>query len=295
MYGFTPATRFERTPDLEMRFPPLPRTLAEVSKLLAERADAPNTHRLGEIVNTDPMIAASVLRRINSAYYGIRRRISDIQRAVFLLGFVDVCNIVLTAGMLKLRDVIHTDEQNAIFERIMRMSIGAACYTQEIARFLELPLQNTAFTAGLLHTAGRLVLLYNKPFDYEALWWTREDGAAPTAEEEQLIFGTDHTVLGAMAACHWQLPEEVAATIRGYLAPHQLEEAALVSLAKTLAVAAAAAEQLYLSGGEEEAFEPSALLYDLASAEGVSPDALIAFIESLQDKTYAFIEGMAQA
>ena len=97
-----PATRFQQEPNLEIRFPPLSRTVSEVSAVV-DMAESPDTRRLAEIVHADPVTAALVLRRINSAYYGLRRRFSNVQQAVALLGFLEVCDIVLTAGMLKLR------------------------------------------------------------------------------------------------------------------------------------------------------------------------------------------------
>ena len=217
-----PATRFERQPDLEMRFPPLPRTLAEVTRLLADAGEVPDTRRLADVTSADPVIAAAVLRRINSAYYGLRRRVGDLRKAVFLLGFLEVCNIVLTGGIMKLRDVLSSDEQAAIFERIMRMGVGAASYTQELALRLSLPLKHLAFTTGLLHIAGRLVLLYNKPDNYEALWFTCDTGRAPTIRDERTIFGTDYTELGGLAADQWHLPEDVARIIQYHLRPQLL-------------------------------------------------------------------------
>ncbi|HEX7070107.1 MAG TPA: HDOD domain-containing protein [Rhodothermales bacterium] len=280
MSGFIPATRFEQSPILEIRFPPMPRTVTEVSHLLAEQNQVPDTSRLVEVVNEDPVVAVSVLRRINSAYYGMRRRVGDIQKAVFLLGFLEVCNIVLTAGMMKMRDVLHSEEQAHIFEKIMQMSIGAAHYAQELCLYLQMPNRSTSFTAGLLHAVGRLVLLYNKPHDYEALWCTGANGNPPTIEDERLIFGTDHAQLGALAADRWHLPADLVHVIGHHPNPSQIEDADLRDLARAVLIGSLAVQQLDMVDGAERKFEDNGAVAALAAARGADAASLVELLES---------------
>ncbi|ARA92163.1 hypothetical protein AWN76_002565 [Rhodothermaceae bacterium RA] len=211
-----PATQFPQEPSFDLRFPPLPSTIAEVSRLLTQDSGEPDVQRLADIVNADLVVAASVLRRVNSAYYGLRRRIGDVRQAVFLLGYLEVCNIVLTAGMMKLREVVNTDEQATIFDQILCRSIGAAYYTRKLATLLDLAQASSAFTIGLLQPIGRLVLLYNRPDDYEALWFNGGACLPPSVEQERSIFGTDYTAVGAMALEEWQLPQAYCDVLRHY-------------------------------------------------------------------------------
>ena len=285
-----PATRFERSPILEVKFPPLPRTVAEVSHLLSEQGQVPDTSRLVEIVNEDPVVAVSVLRRINSAYYGMRRRVGDIQKSVFLLGFLEVCNIVLTAGMMKLKDILNSEEQAHIFDRIIHMSVGAAHYSQEIALYLQLPNRSRAYTSGLLHAVGRLVLLYNKPNDYEALWCTSADGLAPTVEDERLIFGTDHAHLGGLAAERWHLPTDLASVIAFHGSSRTIDDPDLRDLARSVHVASIAVQQLDMADGTERKFDAPQALHDLALDRGVSSESLVELIESSCPFAFDFFE-----
>ncbi len=293
----TPATRIERAPNFDIRFPPLPRTVTEVSKLVAEKSEVPDTHRLVSIVNSDPVIAGSVLRRINSAYHGVRRRVGDIHKAVFLLGFEDVCDIVLTSGMMRLQDILNSEEQTRIFDQIMRMSVGTASFAKMIASHLDLQQQNSAFTLGLLHTSGRLVLLYNRPDDYEALWCTNDYGFAPTVTSEQIIFGTDHAELGSMAAESWHLPEFIVEVIRHYLTPGHLKERDLRLLALTLSVSVAAMERLCLHEAppDEPHLEPSAALHMLAKLMETESEDLVELIETSCREIYDYTQSMVKS
>lgn len=289
----TAAMRQDHLPNYDMRFPPLSRTVVEVSRLIANKKDVPDTPELVRIVNTDPVVATSVLRRINSAYYGMGRRIGDLQKAVFLLGFDEVCDIVLTAGMMRLDDVLYSGEQNRIFEQVMKMSVGTASYARKIASHLQIAQHQTAFTIGLLHTIGRLVLLYNRPHDYEALWYTSDHGFAPAATSEQIIFGTDHAELGAQAAESWNLPEVVVQVIRHYLTPGHLKDPALRMLALTLSVAANATERLCLTEhAERPPFEPGAALFMLARQAQTSPEDLVALIEDSWTEIWDYTRSM---
>lgn len=283
-------------PNFEIRFPPLPRTVGEVSKLLAETNDTPDTPRLVEIVNSDPVIGASVLRRINSAYYGMRTRVADIQKACFLLGFEEVCDIVLTAGMMKLGDIFETEAQIDIFDQIMEMSLGAAAYNKHLAQHLDLNERGFAFSTGLLHTVGRLVLLYNRPNDYEALWYTTESGKPPTVTSEQIIFGTDHAELAAHAAENWHLPQEAAEVIRNYLTPGHLENLDTRVLALTLSIASAATEHFFLNSKHvEEEFSSPAALYALARQLQISAEEIIEHLEAQRSEVSNFIHSMVEA
>lgn len=291
-----PATRLERTPNFEMRFPPLPKTVADVSDLIANKSDIPETPELVNIVNVDPVIAGSVLRRINSAYYGVRRRIGDIQKAVYLLGFDEVCEIVLAAGMMKLQDILHSEEQFRIFHDIMQMSVGTAAFAKKIAQKLQLYQHASAFTIGLLHTSGRLVLLYNRPEDYEALWCTNDHGFAPTVTSEQIIFGTDHAEMGALATDSWHLPDFVSKAIRFYLTPGHIQEHDLRILALTLSVAAMATERLCMSRVvHRESFKPNAALYALARMVQFPVNELVGFIEDNCEEVEDYIHMMVGA
>ncbi len=290
-----PATRFAQVPDLELRFPPLPTTVVEVSRLLSDKVEVPDTFRLVEVVNHDPVVAASVLRRINSAYYGMRRLIADVRKAVFLLGFLEVSNIVLTAGMLRLKESLSSAEQEEIFTQVIRTSVCAAFFSQEMALFASLKSQPTAFSAGLLHSIGRLVLLYNKPHDYEALWWTRDDGFAPSIESETLIFGVDHARLGAQATQKWNLPDAIVEVVSHYNSPEEIQDVDVRLLAVAVAMSVSAAERVCLSGRKAPTgVADEALIAAFAKETGIAPAAVVERLESLRAKTPGLLDAMMQ-
>lgn len=275
-------------------FPPLPHTVESVSTLLSEMGVEPNTLQLAQIVDSDPMVAASVLRRINSAYYGVRRRIASVQKAVMLLGFLEVANLVLTAGMVQLEETFGADEPSAMFDRVMRMSIGTAQYARELANHLSLPCEGAAFTAGLLHAVGRLIILHNDPEQYQTLW--DEEEGMPSMEAERETFGIDHARLGAIAADEWKLPGMLIKAIRYYPTPEKLEEDEQRQVAQIVAAAASAVTFTRLAAGveAERAYERTPELAALAEEVEADEEQLAAFIEKKRPRIRSYVDTMMQ-
>ncbi len=275
-------------------FPPLPHTVESVSNLLAEMGVEPNTLQLAQIVDSDPMVAASVLRRINSAYYGVRRRIASVQKAVMLLGFLEVANQVLTAGMVQLEETFGAEEPSEMFEHLMRTSIGTAQYARELANYLGVNCEGPVFSAGLLHAVGRLILLHNDAGRYDAIW--KRAGGPPSREAEQEAFGIDHARLGAIAADEWKLPGLLIKAIRYYPTPEKLEDGEQRLVARIVAAAAAAVDEMRLAFGveDERAYTVTPELVALAEEVGAETEQLRAFIEKKRPRIRSYVDTMMQ-
>lgn len=205
------------------QFPPLPRTLAEVTRLLDEE-DSTSVNALKEIVRADPVVAPLVLRRVNSAYYGLRRHVTQLDKAIVLLGFGEVYDIVETASLIQLEDLFESEESITVFYQILRNSIGTAAFARFLARYVDLGRSRYAYTAGLLHSVGQLVLLYNVADSYEGLWWSDEGLRAPSPEEEEAIYGSSYADIGATAADQWSFPKVHVAVIQYHVNPEAIHE-----------------------------------------------------------------------
>ncbi len=291
----TPAMRFDDSTDVEINFPPLPRTVVEVTELLGDEDARPDVQALAKIVNSDPIIASSVLRRINSAYYGMRRRISQVEKAVFLLGFLEVSNLVLTASMLRLRDIVDTDEQVKIFTQVTRSSISTAHLMDHLTKELAVPASSMAYTLGLLPNIGRLVLLYNRPDDYEALWFVEGEPKAPDAAAEKRIFGIDFADLGALATEEWQLPETISEVIRSQIRPERVSDShhELLVLSLLLSATSQVSRDWFISPGDD--FKPPAALHLLAQQLERSSDSIEDLIERERETTVTYVNSMTTA
>ncbi|MEZ4700344.1 MAG: HDOD domain-containing protein [Rhodothermales bacterium] len=294
--------------DLELRFPPLSRTVSEISALLSNKSEAPSTERLIEIVEMDPVVVSSVLRRINSAYYGLQRHFDDISKAIVMIGFMEVSNIVLTSGYVGVRKSVTSKAHAALLEKLIRISVGTGFFMRLLSSRIQVSHMATAYTTGLLHSVGRLVLLYNNPDEYADLWEENRTGYAPSAEAELNRLGIDHTQLGGIAAAHWNLPSPIGELIESYLTPGHIEDPMLRTLALSLKVSVNVAEQVCayrdaLAAEGQTAFDevrpdfafsfiPELAL--LAQSCGKNTQDLEHLISSNQQDAFQYIESMTQ-
>lgn len=233
---------------LELRCPPLPQTLVEALRLI-DRPDAIETARVTRMVQRDPIVVAKLLQTVNSAYYGLRQRIDSAERAVVMLGPVAVAGMVLGMHMLKLRGVVDGPARPC-FERLIRHSLAAAFLARhfvegqrrrshvrtsnlsrsasakrlsDAASALTEPPMGAAFTAGLLHDFGKVILIYNfhaeahRVYDEHAL--DHELSTADERELERLLFGCDHCEAGEYAGRKLNFPDTLIEVIGSHHDP----------------------------------------------------------------------------
>ena len=251
---------------LDLEFPPMSSTVREVNRLV--RAGNQSTDELAEVIAADPMMAATVLRRVNSAFYGVRRQVSDLKKAVYLLGFEDVGNLVLTASFLKLADMVSNRAAQQLFTDLMQLSLGAAMYGQIIAEELQLEDAGGCYSAGLLHTSGRVVLLFNFGEQYTHLCRPGSAKPFPDASVERGVVGIDHAQASGLALTEWQMPDDLVQVVSCLEAPGRLKDAKLRDIALVVGVAVSATEQLCLRNAPNLAFEAKAALHVLARMRG---------------------------
>jgi putative nucleotidyltransferase with HDIG domain len=173
--------------------------------------------RLAEIIAREPVLAARVLRLVNSAYFGLPRKVSDIRQAVFLLGFRTVRTVVLTASALS----VFEDVESTCFDlaRFWQHSISAAAVCRALARRCQTFDAETAFTLGLLHDLGKLVLVRYRPDEAEQVVRTAQEQSATFFDSEQQVVPISHPALGAWLARRWQLPPVLVDGLSAHHAP----------------------------------------------------------------------------
>ena len=213
--------------------PALPETVTRVKEVM----DDPNSsvHDVVSILTLDPPMAAKVLSVSNSAAYGFPNRIHDLTLAVSLLGLRETYGIVLSAAIANLADKVRHFNYQAFWIESM-CSAAAARIVAKAAGLRRLP---GIFSAGLLHDIGRIVLVELQPNSSQLI--PRDLWGRALMEEEERVIGLSHTEAGYELARHWNLPDEIAETIRFHHTPERAtvarEHVAIVALANVMACA----------------------------------------------------------
>lgn len=175
------------------------------------------TAEITEWVEKDPAISARVLRLANSPFFGLPHEVESIAHAVSLVGMRSLQSLALTAVVMEQfqsKDPTWALEHKAHW----RHSVAVAVCAQALARKARVVVA-TAFTAGLLHNLGALVMW---TIDPARQWKVREQFrqalAAQTQTEdlstlqlqaEKAVWGFDHSQVGDMVARQWQLPDSL--------------------------------------------------------------------------------------
>lgn len=168
-----------------------------------------NMDEIAEQLSADPVLSAKTLRLANSAYFHVSRRISTLEDALRMLGFVMVRNLVVgseLAGAFKAVPGLD-------LRQFWRHSLYTACGARWLAQHKGIN-GDLAFTVGLVHGLGHLVMHNAAPDKMKALSKACHPLAAERAAVEEAELGYHHGAVGAELAARWKFPAEVSEPLR---------------------------------------------------------------------------------
>lgn len=196
--------------------PALPEMVVQILDMLND--DSANAEVLSAHINSDPAIVARVLAAANAGALGAGGRVSSVRQAVLLLGISRVRNITLATAII---DRFKT-EPPFDAQRLWLHSVGVAVCAQEVAQFAGLDVE-TAYTAGLLHDVGQLLLFTVDPRAYSRVLRARAERDIDIVFAEREYLGIDHAQAGGELAHLWKLPDNVANAIASHHASDEKE------------------------------------------------------------------------
>lgn len=198
--------------------PGLPEVTTEIIKL----TDDPNAtaQDINRAVGKDQALTAKVLKLANSAYYGFPRRISTVTDATVMLGFQTLRSIVMAASV---SDMLSREVEGYSLGagELWRHSQATAMGARLLARQCKYPAVDVAYTAGLLHDIGKVILNHYLKEAYQPVvdMVTRE--GVPFIEVETSILGFNHAEIGAKVGEKWNLPSPLVEAIANHHSPDQ--------------------------------------------------------------------------
>ena len=189
--------------------PPFPWITTKVLQLFAAPDDDIEVNRLTELIRADASLASELLRRANSALYGLRSQVSSVERAVAMLGLDKVKNLSITLGV---GSYLKAALRLTVLRNCWRHSLGCALIAEELSLAYDIA-PNQAYTAGLLHDVGRLGLLVKYPQSYADLLSVVMENHFGMLKSERDLFDLDHCEAGAWLAQEWDFPDELVLVI----------------------------------------------------------------------------------
>ena len=190
-----------------IQIPPQPEI---VRALISERAKHdPDVKRIVRLISNDVGLSASVLKAVNSPYYGLRSKISSIQQAVALLGLKNIGTLVMGLAL-------RASAPMEGIERYWESAGRSAELAGLLARKLGLNLVEHAHLYTLFHDSAMPLLLQRLPGYRETMKEMASAAWIGITALEEASHDTNHAVVGGLLASNWGLPE----TIRNAITLH---------------------------------------------------------------------------
>lgn len=180
-----------------------------------------DTGTLSNKIANDIGIASRVMRVANSPFFGSSGQIGSLKEATLLLGFDSVRGLVTSAALIQaFPSTLEGFNVKAFWAHGLHIAVCAKCLAK--ATHLE---PETAFTAGLLHDIGLLMMALIDPDSMQGI--QPEEGSPASLKREIEVYGMHHARVGGLVCNYWHLPTQIAEAIshhhdamRAFTSPH---------------------------------------------------------------------------
>ena len=193
------------------------------------QSDDVSIQAVGDIISQDAGMTAKMLKVVNSAVFGLPRAVSSPEQAVSLLGLEAIKALTLSVGVF---EQFETSSSSFSIDRMFKHCIGVAQTASAISKSIPSGVEfaSDAFTAGVLHDVGKLVLVSNSPDDFESALQLAAAEEIPAWQAEQKVFGATHAAIGAHLFGLWGLPQTIVETVALHHTPLAAEEESFSAL-----------------------------------------------------------------
>ena len=176
---------------------------------------------LAQIIERDPPLTAKILKAANSAYYGSTTTINSLRRSVVVLGFDTIKELV--SAVTVSRFFFDTNPKSSGIDRkglwVHSVAVGKAA--QIISNRVGVGRPDVAYTVGLLHDIGKIVLTILYPDFYKRVVAMAAAKRCRIVLAEQRLLNTDHTMVGKVLCELWNLPEDITNAIFSHHDPSE--------------------------------------------------------------------------
>ena len=174
--------------------------------------------QVAALIEEDPVLSAKMLKTANSAFFGLTRSVPTVREAISVMGLIKVRALVIAASFGESFHSVGSVNMNQFW----RYSLNSA----NLARYIALPIridESTAFTSGLIHNIGELVMHVGMPEAMIDLERSVPMLDLKRATAERALFGYSYAEVGAALAREWHFPKRMINAIEHQCAPFENE------------------------------------------------------------------------
>ncbi len=199
---------------------PLPNVMT--SRLLMALGGKCTAEELKEIIEADPAITLQVLKVSNSAYYGQRSRIQNIERAILLMGIEEIRNICLSICLIAKFNPADRHAKSFHMDYFWHHSLLTASTAARLASQKDWIKSEDAFILGLLHDIGKTVFAVALPTVFDKIAGIAGTTSGCAFYEIESRAGLSHTLIGSWIATRWGLPPIIRSVIEYHHDPDEV-------------------------------------------------------------------------
>jgi HD-like signal output (HDOD) protein len=162
----------------------------------------------------DPVLVGRVLKLINSAYYALGQPVTNLARAIIMLGINTVKNLALSTtvmGQLSTKKGLSGLDMEGFWRHSLCVGVSAKLLAKK--RKIDSKLTEEYFTAGLLHDIGKIPLSAQLSKEYMLTIGVADKKRESLFRAEESTLGLDHCAAGTMISAAWKLEGPVGDTI----------------------------------------------------------------------------------
>ena len=177
------------------------------------QADDPAIKKVGEIISKDLSMTAKILQMVNSAFFGLFRKINSPEQAVMMLGLETIKALVLSVKIFS--EFNQKSFSWFQIDDLFNHSLTVSLYAKTIIKNENLgqELINNSMMAGLLHDLGKLILATNFENPYRQVLAAAQGTGKNLLDLEYEAFGTSHAEIGAYLMGLWRLENSIIEAI----------------------------------------------------------------------------------
>ena len=195
-----------------------------------------NAIDLKNLIEADPPLTAKILRRANSAFYGMPRKVSDILDAIMFIGFESVKELSISQAVVDLSQNGEISQGRYSRNALWIHSVAVASCGKLIARRELRKNGNEVYTAGLLHDIGLIVIDQFLRDDFLRLIREMEREHFEIWQAEGDTFHFCHDEIGGLLLKEWNFPDNLSSAVLQSERPtesqiDELEETAVLHIA----------------------------------------------------------------
>jgi putative nucleotidyltransferase with HDIG domain len=200
------------------RVRPIPQVALKIIRMI--RDNKYGMEEVGGEIRQDQVLSANVIRICNSALLGLRNKIQSVDRALVVLGEKQLLQLVISASLETFFPI--TDRGYSLCKGgLYKHALGTAMTAERLARFTGRISGDIAYTAGLLHDIGKVVLDQYLAPAFPLFYRKTQVEDVDLIVTESNVFGVSHPEIGGGLAERWSLPESLIDTIRYHHHPEQ--------------------------------------------------------------------------